>query len=84
MENGIRRFRGYVHDGNRPMQELLESFGAHVELDGPGVLRVTVELPRGEQLRGSSAYQVLGALARGEGPRLVRWGGLWQPKASGR
>ena len=38
---------------------------------------VEVDLPSEKDIRDSELYEALRALARGEGPRLVRWGALW-------
>jgi GNAT superfamily N-acetyltransferase len=77
LENGIKRFRGYVLSDNRAIRELLEDLGARVFHDGPGVDVLEVELPSEDDIRGSQVYEALRALARGEGPELIRWGGLW-------
>ena len=77
IENGIKRFRGYVLSDNRAIRELLEDLGARVFHHGPGVNVLEVELPSEDDIRGSQVYEALRALARGEGPELIRWGGLW-------
>lgn len=72
LENGIRRFRGYALEDNRPIRELLHDLGARLEHDSPGVLRVDLDLPtHAAELRGSPMYEVLRAVARGDGPVLV-------------
>ena len=48
LENGIRRFTGYVLVENSPMKDLLHTLGAKLATDSPGVERMTLELP--EQL----------------------------------
>jgi GNAT superfamily N-acetyltransferase len=69
LEHGIRSFRGYALEVNRPMRELLEAIGARMEHDSPGVMRVEIDLPaRARELRGSPLYEVLRAVARGDGP----------------
>jgi GNAT superfamily N-acetyltransferase len=69
LEKGIKRFRGYALEANRPMRDLLEALGARTEHDSPGVLRVEMDLPaRAEELRGSPLSDVLRAVARGDGP----------------
>lgn len=78
LEHGIRRFRGFVLEDNPAMREILREVGASVSHDGAGVLRVDFDLPVGEDLRSSAAYRALRALARGEAPRLLRWGALWE------
>jgi GNAT superfamily N-acetyltransferase len=79
LENGIRRFRGYLLIDNQPMVELLEEMGAEVEFDSPGLYRVEVNLPRqARELRGSPLYTVFRALARGERPWQVRFREIWR------
>jgi GNAT superfamily N-acetyltransferase len=69
LENGIRRFTGYVLVENRPMKDLLHNLGAHLHNDSPGVERMTLELPEQlDELRGTPLYRVLRAVARGEAP----------------
>lgn len=77
VENGIRSFRGYVLEENTPMREMLTTAGASLAHDAPGVMRVDVPLPGEGAIRASEAYRALRALARGEGPRLIRWGAMW-------
>lgn len=73
LENGIKRFRGYALEDNRPIRELLDRVGAKMEHDSPGVLRMELDLPaRAEELRGSPMYEVLRAVARGDAPVFVR------------
>ncbi len=80
LENGIKRFRSYILEDNRQIREVLETTGARLEHDAPGLVRVDVELPaREEAVKSTQAYGVLRALARGEGPPLIRWGALWSP-----
>ena len=80
IENGIERFRGYVLEDNRRMRQILEESGAIVAHDAPGVVRVDVPLPVADAaIKETEAYRALSALARGEGPRLLRWGALWSP-----
>ena len=78
LEHGITRFRGYVLEDNRAMRDILKELGGTAHHDGAGIVRVEVELPIGDDLRSSPAYRALRALARGEGPRLLRWGALWE------
>jgi GNAT superfamily N-acetyltransferase len=69
LENGVRRFRGYALSDNRRLRELLAGVGARVAHDSPGIDRVEIDLPgRAEELRGSALYEVLRAVARGDGP----------------
>jgi GNAT superfamily N-acetyltransferase len=69
LENGVKRFRGYALSDNRRLRELLAGIGAAVRHDSPGVDRVEIDLPgRAEELRGSPLYEVLRAVARGDGP----------------
>lgn len=84
LEHGITRFRGFVLEGNRAMREILEEVGARTTHDGAGLVRVEVDLPIGEDLRSSPAYRALRALARGEAPKLLRWGALWEHPAEPR
>lgn len=81
LEHGIARFRGYVLEDNRAIREILEEEGARTAHDGAGIVRVEVDLPMGEDLRSSPAYRALRALARGEAPKLLRWGALWERPA---
>ena len=67
LENGIKRFRGYALEDNRAIREL--TVGASVMHDGPGVVRIEVDLPaRAEELTRSPMYEILRAVARGQGP----------------
>ena len=67
---GIRTFRAYVLEGNVPMRDLLETFGARTEFDSPGVVRFDVPLdpnllpesPAGNVLR-AVAQHVVGPIA---------------------
>lgn len=80
LENGIKTFRGYVLEDNRQVREVIEPTGARLRHEGPGMVKVEVDLPsQAEQMKASAAYKVLRALARGEAPRLLRWGALWVP-----
>lgn len=73
LENGIRRFRGYGLEDNRPIRELLERLGATAEHDSPGVFRFELDLPaQAHELRGTPMYEVLRAVARGDAPIIVR------------
>jgi GNAT superfamily N-acetyltransferase len=77
LEHGIKRFRGYVLENNRPIREVLDGLGAEVHHDSAGVVRVDIDLPAtAEDLRGSPLYDVLRAVARGDGPAFVRPAGL--------
>lgn len=80
LENGIERFRSYILEDNRQIREVLEATGARLAHDSPGLVRVDVELSaREDEVKSTQAYGVLRALARGEGPPLIRWGALWSP-----
>jgi GNAT superfamily N-acetyltransferase len=73
LENGIRRFRGYGLEDNRPIRELLERLGATAEHDSPGVFRFELDLPaQADELRGTPMYEVLRAVARGDAPIFSR------------
>ncbi|HUG88724.1 MAG TPA: GNAT family N-acetyltransferase [Actinomycetota bacterium] len=78
LEHGITRFRGFVLEENRAMREILEELGARTTHEGAGLVRVEVNLPIGADVRSSPAYRALRALARGEAPKLLRWGALWE------
>jgi GNAT superfamily N-acetyltransferase len=72
LEHGVRRFRSYAMEQNRPILALLRSLGGTTEHDSPGLVRVEMDLPaRADRLRGSPLYEVLRAVARGDGPVLV-------------
>lgn len=69
LENGIKRFRGYALEDNKAIRGLLGEVDVHHE--APGVFRVEVDLPaQAEELRSSPMYDILRAVARGEGPRF--------------
>jgi GNAT superfamily N-acetyltransferase len=69
LENGIKRFTGYVLVDNTPMKDLLHTLGAKLATDSPGVERMTLELPAQlDELKGTPLYRVLRAVARGEAP----------------
>jgi len=69
LENGIKRFTGFVLVENTPMKDLLHTLGARLHNDSPGVERMTLELPEQlDELRGTPLYRVLRAVARGEAP----------------
>jgi GNAT superfamily N-acetyltransferase len=73
LEHGIRRFRGYALEDNRPIREVLEAMGATTAHDSPGMLRIEVDLPtRADELKGSALAEVLRNVARGDGPVLLR------------
>jgi hypothetical protein len=47
--------------------------GATTAHDSPGMLRIEVDLPtRADELKGSTLAEVLRAVARGDGPVLLR------------
>jgi len=69
LENGIRRFVGYVLVDNRPMLDLLHGLGARLKTDSPGVERMALEIPdQLDELKETPIYRVLRAVARGEAP----------------
>ncbi len=77
LENGIRRFRGYALETNRPIRDVLDALGADVHHDSPGLVRMEIDLPsRAGALRDSPMYAILRAVARGDGPVFVPVGGL--------
>jgi GNAT superfamily N-acetyltransferase len=59
---GVRRFRAYVLEENRPIRELLEQFGANAVYDSPGVLRMDIPLDPAV-LADSPASRILKAVA---------------------
>ena len=72
LENGVRRFRSFAIEENVPLRELMRGLGAKVAHDSPGVVRVEADLPQREQeVKGTPLYEVLRAVARGEGPRFL-------------
>jgi GNAT superfamily N-acetyltransferase len=67
LENGIKRFRGYALADNRAIRELTD--GASITHEAPGMVRIEVDLPaQAEELRSTPMYDILRAVARGEGP----------------
>jgi GNAT superfamily N-acetyltransferase len=72
IEHGIRRFRAFVLEENRPMRDLLVSLGADVGHDSPGLLRMDTPLPMdpSEVVEGP-AGEILRAVARGEVPEVA-------------
>jgi GNAT superfamily N-acetyltransferase len=72
LANGVRSFRGYALEDNRPILDVLKGLNARTHHDSPGVIRVEIDLPaRAENLRGSPLYEVLRAVARGDGPVFI-------------
>jgi GNAT superfamily N-acetyltransferase len=72
LANGIRSFRGYALEDNRAILDVLKGLDARTHHDSPGVIRVEIDLPtRAENLRGSPLYEVLRAVARGDGPVFI-------------
>lgn len=70
IENGIKRFRGYALEENEAIRRLLGE--ADVRHEAPGLIRVEVDLPaQAEELRDSPMYEILRAVARGDGPRFL-------------
>jgi RimJ/RimL family protein N-acetyltransferase len=73
LQMGIVRFRSYVLAENQPMLAILDTAGARLEPDAPGVLRVDFDLPeRAELLKATPMYEVLRAVAQGEAPLRTR------------
>ena len=69
LENGINRFFGYVLADNRPAIDLFRALGARFRPDSPGVERMEIDIPEQlEELRKTPIYELLRAIARGEGP----------------
>jgi GNAT superfamily N-acetyltransferase len=84
LENGVRRFRAYALESNRPLLELVAEMGARVAHDSPGLVRVEVDLPaREEELRRTPIYRLFRALARGERPIRFRFREFWSRPAEG-
>jgi GNAT superfamily N-acetyltransferase len=72
IERGIRRFRAYVLEENKPMRDLLESLGADVHHDSPGLLRMDTPLPLDPAaVVEGPAGEILRAVARGEVPEVA-------------
>ncbi|MGH2830701.1 MAG: GNAT family N-acetyltransferase [Actinomycetota bacterium] len=68
LENGIRRFTGYLLADNRPVIDMLNNLGARIEFDSAGMSRMTIDLPaQMEELKETPLYAVLRAVARGDG-----------------
>jgi GNAT superfamily N-acetyltransferase len=72
LENGIRRFSGVALAENAAIREVLESMGARVRFDSPGLVRVEVDLPATTaRLTGTPLYDIFRTVARGEGPAFL-------------
>ncbi|MCA1726932.1 MAG: GNAT family N-acetyltransferase [Actinobacteria bacterium] len=72
IDRGIRRFRAYVLAENKPMRDLLESLGADVHHDSPGLLRMDTPLPMDPSaVVEGPAGEILRAVARGEVPEVA-------------
>jgi GNAT superfamily N-acetyltransferase len=72
LENGVRTFRGFALEANRAILDVLKGLDARTHHDSPGMIRVEMDLPaRAQHLRGSPLYDVLRAVARGDGPVFV-------------
>lgn len=72
LENGIRRFTGYMLSDNKPAIDLVRSLGARVELDSQGVDQMVMDLPQQmRDLKDTPLYAILRAVARGEAPQIV-------------
>ena len=84
LQNGIRRFRAYALDSNRPLRELAEAMGAETGYDSPGMIRVEVDLPQqARNLRRTPLYRIFRALARGEPVWSIRFREIWQRLRAG-
>jgi GNAT superfamily N-acetyltransferase len=67
LDHGIRVFVGQVLRDNDRMLSVLRHGHAHFEFDEPGVLRFELDLPeRADELRATSLYRVLKAVAEGQ------------------
>lgn len=65
--NGIEVFRNYVLTENTPMLEVFDRLGAERELEAPGLYRVDLRLPTGDEtVPESPAGRAFLAAARGE------------------
>jgi GNAT superfamily N-acetyltransferase len=72
LENGIRRFSGVAMAGNTAIREVLETMGARLHFDSPGLVRVDVDLSaHRDLLRGTPLYDVFREVARGRGPAFL-------------
>ena len=57
---------------NAAIREVLESMGARVRFDSPGLVRVEVDLPATTaRLTGTPLYDIFRTVARGEGPAFL-------------
>jgi GNAT superfamily N-acetyltransferase len=67
LDHGITTFVGTVLRDNDRMLSVLRNSGAHFEFEEPGVLHFAIDLPeRAEELRHTSLYRVLRAVAEGQ------------------
>jgi GNAT superfamily N-acetyltransferase len=67
LDHGIATFVGQVLRDNDRMLSVLRHAHAHFEFDEPGVLRFEIALPeRAHELRDTSLYRVLKAVAEGQ------------------
>lgn len=67
LENGIRRFTGYMLSDNKPVIDLVKGLGAEVARDSQGMDRMVLDLPQQmNELKETPLYAVLRAVARGE------------------
>lgn len=66
LENGIKRFAGYLLAENRPAAELLGRLGGAVSFDSTGMARYEIDLPaQAERLADSPVYAILKEAAKG-------------------
>ncbi|MGH2727579.1 MAG: GNAT family N-acetyltransferase, partial [Actinomycetota bacterium] len=71
LENGIRRFTGYMLSDNKPVIDLVRGLGAEVRLDSQGLDQMVMDLPQQmNELKDTPLYAVLRAVARGEAPDI--------------
>lgn len=66
LENGIRRFKAEILGENRAARRLVGRFGARIERSGYSCLFVIDLAQQVDALRGTEAFELLRAMARGE------------------
>lgn len=83
-ENGVRTFRAYVLEANRPVLEMLRDLGATVTREGSGVLRVEARIAeRPDDLPDTPTGRVFKAVARELVPPLSMRGSGPGPRGAG-
>lgn len=71
LENGIKRFTGYMLSDNKPVIDLLKGLGAQVAHDEQGLDQMVIDLPKQmSELKDTPLYAILRAVARGEAPAI--------------